>query len=66
MCPFHGQVRQRHSAEALGSIRGGKNAKKRAVVAVARKLLIIMRRLCRMQESFVPFPGIEMEQQAAA
>lgn len=43
------------------SIRGGKNAKKRAVVAVARKLLIIMHRLWRMQESFVPFPGIEIE-----
>jgi transposase len=48
------------------SVRGGKNAKKRAVVAVARKLLVIMHRLWKKQERFVPFPGAEIEPQAAA
>lgn len=47
------------------ALRGGKNAKKRAVVAVARKLLILMHRLWKTQESFVPFYGAGTEQQAA-
>jgi transposase len=47
------------------SLRGGKNAKKRAVVAVARKLLILMHRLWKKQESFVPFHKAKMESQAA-
>jgi transposase len=34
-------------------LRGGSNAKKRAVVAVARKLLILMRRLWKTQTAFV-------------
>jgi transposase len=46
--------------------RGGRNAKKRAVVAVARKLLIIMYRLWRQQETFRAFPGVPMQPQAAA
>jgi len=47
------------------SLRGGKNAKKRAVVAVARKLLILMHRLWKTQSSFVPFYGSSVEPQAA-
>jgi transposase len=37
-------------------LRGGNNAKKRAVVAVARKLLVLMHRLWKTQTPFVPFP----------
>lgn len=47
------------------ALRGGKNAKKRAVVAVARKLLILMHRLWKTQESFVPFYGTAVESQTA-
>jgi hypothetical protein len=47
------------------ALRGGKNAKKRAVVAVARKLLILMDRLWKTQESFAPFYGCTIEPQAA-
>ena len=47
------------------ALRGGKNAKKRAVVAVARKLLILMHRLWKTQERFVPFYGAAGEPQAA-
>ena len=47
------------------ALRGGKNAKKRAVVAVARKLLILMHRLWKTQESFAPFYGCTIEPQAA-
>ena len=40
---------------------GVKNAKKRVVVAVARKSLILMHRLWKTQESFVPFYGCNAE-----
>jgi len=46
-------------------LRGGGNAKKRAVIAVARKLLILMHRLWKTQTAFVPFPGIQPVPQAA-
>jgi transposase len=46
-------------------LRGGGNAKKRAVVAVARKLLILMHRLWKTQTTFVPFPGMQTVPQAA-
>jgi transposase len=46
-------------------LRGGGNAKKRAVVAVARKLLILMHRLWKTQTAFVPFPAIQPVPQAA-
>ena len=36
--------------------RGGKNALKRAIVAVARKLAVLMHRLWRKAEVFQPFP----------
>lgn len=48
--------------------RGGKNAKRRAVVAVARKLAVLLHRLWRTGEIYVPFhkPGAkQMFQQAA-
>lgn len=38
--------------------RGGKNAKKRAVVAVARKLVILMHRLWVTQETYDPMRGV--------
>ena len=34
---------------------GGKNGRKRAIVAVARELLLLMHRLWRTQEIFRPF-----------
>jgi transposase len=46
-------------------LRGGSNAKKRAVVAVARKLLILMHHLWKTQTAFVPFPGAQSVPQAA-
>lgn len=46
-------------------LRGGGNAKKRAVVAVARKLLILMHRLWKTQTAFVPFSAIQPVPQAA-
>ena len=45
--------------------RGGKNAKKRAVVAVARKLVILMHRLWITQEAFEPLRGVRATTQAA-
>jgi hypothetical protein len=55
--------------EAVGSclaVCGGQNAKKRSVLAVARKLLIIMYRLWKKQESFVAFTdGCDGPQTAA-
>jgi transposase len=47
------------------ALRGGTNAKKRAVVAVARKLIILMHRLWKTQESFAPFYGCALEPHAA-
>ena len=38
--------------------RGGKNAKKRAVVAVARKLVVLMHRLWITQEAYDPMRGV--------
>jgi transposase len=46
------------------SERGGKNAKKRAVVAVARKLAVVMYRLWVTGEDYRPFP--EQDQVAKA
>jgi transposase len=39
--------------------RGGKNGKKRAVVAVARKLAVLLHRLWMTGERYEPFPGRE-------
>jgi transposase len=40
--------------------RGGKNAKKRAVVAVARKLVMLMHRLWITQETYDPMRGVTL------
>src|SRR3954454_1451885 len=40
--------------------RGAKNAKKRAVVAVARKLVVLMHRLSITQQSYDPMRGIRV------
>jgi transposase len=40
--------------------RGGKNAKKRAVVAVARKLVVLMHRLWITQETYDPMRGVRV------
>lgn len=45
--------------------RGGKNAKKRAVVAVARKLAVLMHRLWITGETYVPLFNASREQVAA-
>jgi transposase len=42
--------------------RGGKSAKKRAVVAVARKLAILMHRLWTTQEVYEPLRGVKREE----
>lgn len=47
------------------ALRGGRNAKKRAVVAVARKLVILMHRLWITQEAFEATRGLRTEPQAA-
>jgi len=47
------------------ALRGGKNAKKRAVVAVARKLVILMHRLWITHAAFEPMRGLQTEPQAA-
>jgi transposase len=41
--------------------RGGKNAKKRAIVAVARKLAVLLHRLWVTQQPYDPFYGITRE-----
>lgn len=42
---------------ALEHARGSRSAKKRTVVAVARKLAVLLHRLWSRQEKFVPFPA---------
>jgi len=41
------------------AVRGGKNAKKRAIVAVARKLVILMHRVWVSQQPYEPMRGIQ-------
>ena len=47
------------------TLRGGKNAKKRAIVAVARKLVILMHRLWITQEVYEPMRGLALRSAAA-
>ena len=42
---------------ALGHAQHSRAAKKRTVVAVARKLAVLLHRLWRRQEAFRPFPA---------
>lgn len=60
--PFGPDTALRRWGQQLAA-RGGKNAKKRAVVAVARKLVVLLLRLWQTGEVFDPFPRGE---QAAA
>jgi transposase len=43
---------------------GGKNAKKRAVVAVARKLVVLMHRIWITQEAYDPMRGVRVQSAA--
>jgi transposase len=47
------------------ALRGGKNAKKRAVIAVARKLVILMHRIWITQEIYEPLRGVAEKSTAA-
>jgi transposase len=47
------------------ALRGGKNAKKRAVIAVARKLVILMHRIWISQEIYEPLRGVTVQSTAA-
>jgi transposase len=47
------------------ALRGGKNAKKRAVIAVARKLVILMHRIWITQEIYEPLRGVTVQSKAA-
>jgi transposase len=51
--PFGEDSDLRRHGQAIAA-RGGKNAKKRAVIAVARKLAVLMHRLLSRQEVYVP------------
>jgi transposase len=46
--------------------RGGKNAKKRAIVAMARKLAVLLHRLWVTQKPYDPFYGVSQEPNPAA
>ena len=46
--------------------RGGKNAKKRAIVAVARKLAVLLHRLLVTGEVYEPLRNSQAAQRAAA
>ena len=56
--PFGPESHLREHGISIG-IRGGKNAKKRAAVAVARKLSVLMHRLWVTGETYQPFYGLE-------
>jgi len=46
------------------ALRGGKNAKQRAVIAVARKLVILMHRIWITQEVYEPLRGVAVKSAA--
>lgn len=56
--PFGQESYLRQHGVLIGA-RGGKNAKKRAAVAVARKLAVLMYRLLATQEEYQPFYGLK-------
>ena len=66
--PFGSDSDLRRHAEKIAS-RGGKNAKKRAVVAVARKLCVLLHRLWVTAELYEPLYNThrrkEQEEEAA-
>ena len=55
--PFGGDCDLRRHGEAIAA-RGGKNARKRAAVAVARKLAVLMHHLWITKESYVPLMNV--------
>jgi transposase len=57
MGPFGAKSDLRHYGERIAA-RGGKNAKKRAVVAVARKLAVLLHRLWRDGSEYVPLRSL--------
>lgn len=63
--PFGSDSDLRRHGLAIAS-RGGKNAKKRAVVAVARKLAVVMHRLWISGETYIPLFNASRETVAAA
>jgi transposase len=63
--PFGPDCDLRHFGLKLAA-RGGKNAKRRAVVAVARKLAVIMHHLWKSQETYDPFFQHNEKQEDAA
>ena len=63
--PFGVDCDLRRHGEAIAK-RGGKNAKKRAAVAVARKLAVLLHHLWITKDVYVPlFNGMNIEHQAA-
>ena len=58
--PFGKDCELRRYGERI-ALRGGKNAKKRATVAVARKLAVLLHRLWRNGEVYEPFQNLEQE-----
>ena len=62
--PFGPDCDLRRFGQAL-SVRGERNAKKRAVVAVARKLAVLLHRLWRTAEVYEPLRKAETPQEAA-
>ncbi len=56
--PFGSESNLRQHGISIGT-RGGKNAKKRAAVAVARKLAVLMHRLWVTGETYQPFYGLD-------
>jgi transposase len=58
--PFGKDCELRRYGERIAA-RGGKNAKKRAAVAVARKLAVLLHRLWRDAEVYEPFHDLEQE-----
>lgn len=64
MGPFGQDCSLRRYGVAIGS-RGGKNAKRRAAVAVARKLSVLLHRLWQSQEPYEPFGKQNIKRVAA-
>ena len=62
--PFGEDSDLRRFGERLAALGGGKTPKKRAIVAVARKLSVVMHRLLVTQQPYQPLHGSEL--QAAA
>jgi transposase len=62
--PFGPDTDLRRHGEAIGA-RGGKNGRKRAVIAVARKLAVVMHRLWSRSEDYIPLHNAAVRSEAA-